>query len=237
MIDCCMPCFVDLPGPTVNPEKKLLYCNVEFDTDFASGRSSRQEQSCLEAQFYYLLCGNPGDKIILDATGLDSYTSYLDKQGIPVPRQCCDGENLSDYDAFPWGWSVPAIDRFRQYKAVTNHPPLESIRTVNSRRFCHRIVQKHGLGIAGSKLCESAETASSTIRSCRSFPFVIKPEHGNAGIGFVHVASAKETDDVDINRLYSRISTATVIEPWVSRVTDISSRLYLDRDGRMDRVQ
>jgi len=220
----------------VTTDKKLLFCNVDFDTDMTPGRSSRQKQSCLDAQFYYLLCGYAGDGIILDASPEKAFTAYLSDLGIVLPRQCPDGEPLSDYTAFPWGWSARAVDRFRHYGAKTLHPRLECVGTVNSRRFCHRISQRHNLGIAGSTICESAEEIRAHIRTCRSFPLVVKPEHGNAGIGFIHVQSPDQADDGRIDRLYSRQGATAIIEPWVKGTADISSRLQLDSSGRTDMV-
>jgi hypothetical protein len=215
----------------VKSAKKLLFCNVDFDTDLALVRSSRQQQSCLDARFYYLLCGDADDRIILDAAAPESYTSYLSGHGLVLPKECSDGEILSDYTAFPWGWSRSAVDRFLGYGVQVNHPPLESVRLVNSRRFCHEATKRHGLGVEGSTLCASVEEVHERIRTCRTFPLVIKPEHGNAGIGFIHMSSPGQSDDDRLNRLYSRPGVSAVVEPWVDRLADISCRLELDGTG------
>jgi len=219
----------------VSSNKKLFFCNVDFDTDLASGRSLRQQRSCLEAQFYYLLCGTADDAIILDASPHESYSSYLAEQGIDLPRHCSEGETLPGYTAFPWGWSAPAVGRFLDYGAKVHYPRLECIQAVNSRRFCHRVTRKHGLGIPGSKICESAEEIRSCIRASRLFPLVVKPEHGNAGIGLIHLPSADRADraqTVRIDSLFRRPGATAVVEPWVDRVADISTRFQLDNDGR-----
>jgi hypothetical protein len=217
----------------VDTDKKLLFCNVDFDTDLASVRSSRQQQSCLEARFYYSVCGSGDDRIILDAAPHGAYASYLADHGIALPRQHSDEETLPDYDAFPWGWSAAAVDRFVNCGARLSHPPLESVRAVNSRLFCSRITERHGLGIAGSRVCASAEEVRSRIQECRTFPLVIKPEHGNAGIGFIHVASTDQAEDARIGRLFAGPGSAAVVEPWVSRLGDLSSRFRVDRAGRV----
>ncbi|MBN2320833.1 MAG: hypothetical protein JXR49_17270, partial [Acidobacteria bacterium] len=212
-------------------EKKLLFCNVDFDTDLASVRSPRQQQSCFEAQFYYLLCGGDEDRIFLDADPHEKYQSYLSDQGIPVPRRCSNSDILSDSIAFPWGWSTSAINRFLNFGAKVHHPPLNIIKTVNGRSFCHRTTQQHGLDIAGSRICKSAEEARALFRTCRSFPLVIKPEHGNSGIGFIHVPSTDQAADDTIDALFSQPDTAAVIQPWVIRVADFSSLFQLTSKG------
>ncbi|NLV31787.1 MAG: hypothetical protein GXY47_11620 [Acidobacteria bacterium] len=210
---------------------KLLFCNVDVDTDLASVRSARQRQSCLDARFYFLPCGGPEDRILLDAAAPEPYRSYLSGLGLGLPGACSEGEGLPGYAAFPWGWSRSAIDRFRRHGADLRHPPLEAVRAVNNRRFCHEAARGHGLGIEGSVLCASAAQARAHIRASRTFPLVLKPEHGNAGIGLVIVGSPGEADAVD--RIYSRPGSSAVIEPWVDRSADLSSRMELDRSGRV----
>lgn len=214
-------------------DKKLLFCNVDFDTDLAPVRSPRQQLSCLEAQFYYLLCGSATDRIFLDAKPHEEYTSYLSNQGVRIPRRCSESDKLTDTIAFPWGWSPSAIDRFHNCGAKVHHPPLEIIKTVNGRRFCHRTTLQYGLGIAGSQIFESADEAHAWIHACRTFPLVIKPEHGNAGIGFIHVPSKDQVADDRINALFSQPNMTAVIEPWVKRVVDFSSLFQLNSQGNV----
>lgn len=217
-------------------DKKLLFCNVDFDTDLASVRSSRQQQSCIEARFYYFVCGGHDDRILLDATPDKAYAPYLAGHGITVPRQYSDAETIPDYTAFPWGWSASAVDRFVSCGVKVHHPTLEGVRTVNSRLFCSRITERYGLGIAGSKICASAKEARARIRACRTFPLVVKPEHGNAGIGFIHLVSADQAEDDRIDRLYARPGAAAVVEPWVVRQGDLSSRFQVDSAGNTTSV-
>jgi hypothetical protein len=228
--------IIKLFGPAVNSDKKLLFCNVDFDTDLASVRSPRQQQSCLDARFYFFVCGGADDRILLDVIPHPDYEPYLSGFGIAAPQDYLKGETLSDYTAFPWGWSTSAVERFHACGAKVHHPPLKSVRMVNSRRFCHRTAERHGLGISGSKLCESAGEARASIRASRTFPLVLKPEHGNAGIGLIQVSSADRADDERIETLFSRPGMAAVIEPWVNRLADISSRFRLDGAGMVGPV-
>jgi len=210
---------------------KLLFCNVDFDTDLGPVRSARQQQSCFEAQFYYLLCGSTADRIFLDAEPHEEYKSYLSDQGIQVPRPYSDGDILSDSVAFPWGWSASAIDRFLNCGCKVHHPPLEIIKTVNGRRFCHQTTQQYDLDIAGSQICKSAEEVRAWIHASHTFPLVIKPEHGNSGIGFIHVPSMDQADDSRIDALFSQPDTVAVVNPWLNRSTDFSSLFQLDSQG------
>jgi hypothetical protein len=204
---------------------------VDFDTDLASVRSCRQQQSCIEARFYYFVCGRPDDRIILDAAPDQAYAPYLFDHGIAVPRQYSESETISDHTAFPWGWSASAVDRFVRCGVKMHHPALEIVRAVNSRLFCSRIAERHGLGVDGAQICASASEARTRIRASRTFPLVVKPEHGNAGIGFIHLLSADQAKDDRIDRLYARPGAAAVVEPWVSREGDLSSRFQLDSAG------
>lgn len=212
---------------------KLLFCNVDVDTDLTSGRSARQRQSCLDARFYFLPCGGPDDRIILDAAAPESYRSYLSGLGLGLPRECAEGEGLPGHAAFPWGWSRSAIDRFRRHGAHLHHPPLEAVRAVNNRRFCHETARRHGLGLEGAVLCPSAAEARAHVRASRTFPLVLKPEHGNAGIGLVLLESTEEAEGVAVDRPFSHPGSSAVIEPWVDRSADLSSRMELDRSGRV----
>jgi len=216
----------------VHPDKRLFFCNVDFDAGLASGCSPRQKKYCLEAQFYYFLCGSGRDRILVDAVPDPAYLPYLAEQGIDAPRRCCDGELLPEHVADPWGWTASAVERFHRHGAQIFRPPPDSVRKVNSRRFCHRVAARHDLGIAGSTICESAGEARRRIRRGRSFPLVLKPEHGNAGIGLVLVPSADPAPEGGIGRLFSRNGAAAVVEPWVNRIADISTRLVLDVGGR-----
>jgi hypothetical protein len=71
----------------------------------------------------------------------------------------------------------------------------------------------------------------SALQSGSVWPKVIKPNHGNTGIGFVQVRSPDETTRV-LESCPTRLACGpVVVEPWLERTMDTSARFELAADG------
>jgi hypothetical protein len=146
--------------------------------------------------------------------------------------------DCKDYKAELWGWNTQAIDAVHSIHAQCSHPDLDAVRTVNSRDFCMNMwAKQHDMGVTGSKLCKTLASVLSQIESMNVPHAVIKPLFGNAGYGFIHIKNR------DVNMIHKKqiqnlltCQNAVAVEPWLDRVTDLSTRFIVTPEGAITSV-
>jgi hypothetical protein len=213
----------------------LWFLNGSFDLQFAAGDLETHRGYFDEMTAWFVPVAQTGDRVILDCQVPADYGAYLSSCGLDVgPATIVDRSfDAHGFAAVPWGWNSEAADLFKACGATVDAPDLEIVQEVNSRVFSFDVGRIYGYGVPGSRLFTDAGEAVLFIRSLGEFPWVIKPAFGSSGIGFLVIRSAD-----DVERACARAASllvsglpALVIEPWIHRISDISSRFDLDRSG------
>lgn len=213
-------------------QPRLYYLNALFDLSLGGYDTKKLANTAAEMSCLFIPLGTSQDKIILDVTVPDEYFKYLASFGIDSPQVLSDNEQCSGIIGDPWGWNEKIVERFTKAGASCSNPDIEIVKRVNSHYFSYLFNQKTGTGVPGMQCCSSKEELIQALKSWKQFPLVIKPEFGNVGYGFIHkkipVLSKRELNKVD--KLF-KAGKHVIIEPWLNRLTDISSRCLISSDG------
>jgi hypothetical protein len=136
----------------------------------------------------------------------------------------------------PFGWNEEAVEFNRSYAAPASHPPLEVVRKVNGRRYAAMLERElfdvdEVLGVF-----EMPEEIEAGIASRPSEEgWLLKSEHGNAGLGNRRLRSAdlSQSDREVMRRLLSE-DVCLLLERWRRRVIDISTVFTLENGAIED---
>lgn len=224
------------------PEQKrpprLYYLNTLFDLSLGGYDTKKLAKTAAEMSCLFLTLGTSRDKIILDVTVSRPYLNYLESFGINCPQPLADNEQCDGYIAEPWGWNKQVIKRFTDIGAVCSGPDIAVVKKVNSHYFSHRFNKITKTGVVGAQCCSSKEELIRMLRSWRRFPLVIKPEYGNVGYGFIHKKDAilNKSELKKVDRLF-KAGKYVLVEPWLNRLTDISSRCVISREGAISGIR
>ena len=224
------------------PERKelprLYYLNTLFDLSLGGYNTKKLAKTAAEMSCLFMALGTSRDKIILDVTVSDEYIKYLKSSGIDCPQVLSDNERCDGFIADPWGWDEKVTERFTKAGAGCSNPDTAVVKKVNSHNFSYLFNKKTGTGVPGAQCCASKDELIETLKSWKQFPLVIKPEFGNVGYGFIHkkdpVLSYRELKKVAV---LFKAGKHVIVEPWLNRLTDISSRCLIDREGTITGIR
>ena len=214
-------------------QSHVHYFNVDFDLKLAEREPSPLRRATAEATMYALVMGNPHDRVILDSYPDRAYGEYLRSHGIDPPLPVGNRDRLSRCTPAPWGWNEEAVARFRALGISPHHPPLDVVRRVNARDFCFSIATRRTMGVPGGRMFTDERHLRDHLRRDGSFPCVVKPMHGNSGIGFLVVHSVNDLPDRNDLRNAPRPTGTVIVEPWLDRMIDMSTGFTLMKDGGM----
>ncbi len=216
----------------------LYYFNALFDLCLGGYNTEKFTCAAAEMSCLFIPLGSSHDKIILDISVSDDYFKYLTLYGIGCPHVLSENEQCKGTIGDPWGWDEGAVERFTKVGAECVSPDLTVVKSINSHYFSYQFNKKTGTGIPGAQCCSSKDELIQALKSWKRFPLVIKPEFGNVGYGFIHkedpVLSYRELKKADI---LFRAGKHVIVEPWLNRLTDISSRCCIDRDGTITDIR
>ncbi|HEY1405504.1 MAG TPA: hypothetical protein VF857_02740 [Spirochaetota bacterium] len=205
--------------------KNILYYNTTFDAELSGKVSDRVRRIAAEMSVYALLAAREDDLVSLDAIPEEQFFLYLKQNGFPV--RVADSVPPGLYGE-PWGWSSSALARFDSLSCLSDHPPLEAVKKVNSRKFGIDVAKRLG-GIPSGEIADNRNEAISVIKRS-AFPLLVKPIHGNSGVGHFIV----EHDEIPmkkIDRIFSESSSGISIEPLLDRIDDYAANFFLEKDS------
>ncbi len=222
---------------------RLLYLNGGFDLGLRGAVPPRLRALLPEMTCWFVPVGLPQDRVLLDCEPDCAWLEGLRHAGLELPRLvqgAAQPETLpasGPPQAFPWGWSQEAVDRLAGAGAELTHPPLDIVARVNARSFSHARAGDLDGQVPGSRLCRTTEQAHDALRSGDSWPKVLKPDHGNAGIGFTIVSSPDAVARA-MGACAAHLSAGpVVVETWLPRTMDFSTRFELGPDGAVSAPQ
>ena len=204
--------------------KRLWYCNPWFDAALAGPVPERVRAQRAEMELWFVLVAQGGDVVLCSRPPPGQWLSFLEQAGFDLPH-CRSAMATADaYHFVPWGWGNDAFDASRL--AGCSPPPFTEkiIRNVNSRRFSYQLARRNGWGVCGAHLCQSQSALDRVLEAGMQCPFVVKPEYGNAGRGFVHCirGSSQVRAKERCRALLREGMSCVVVEPWLNRCGDYS---------------
>ena len=214
------------------PASRLLYLNGSFDLSYLSTPLDAYASQLRQQTLWFLPAGTSYDRIILDLDPNGEYLAYLRSLGLDPPA-IASGSNCDGLEAWPWGWNSDAVARFNRFHASMSHPGLECVKQANSRETSVTIAALLQDRPPRSIVCYSAAETRARIDEHPVRPLVVKPCFGNTGIGFRVIGGRTLTDkeSLHVSALFNAGNPLVVVEPWLRRVADLSSRFELGRDG------
>ncbi len=222
------------PRPASSTPGNAYYLNGDFDLRLAGRPPDRLARLVPEMTLWYIPIAAPNDVVVVDEASPRAYRDYLTGLGLRLPRIGHEADARGK-QAHPWAWDTHAVRVLREAGAAGDHPDLRAVRRVNGRSFAFELAERRGCAVPGASMCRTAAQAARALAAPGPWPRVIKPEYGNAGIGFRLVRGPADiAAAVDHARhLLESGNEPVFIEPWLDRRCDISVRFHLRRDGAL----
>jgi len=207
---------------------KTHYLNSDFDLSLRP-RPQQLDRPKLarqvrELSVQALLGADPGDAALVREPVPQIFLDHLTDSGVAVPRLLCHPHVDPASRLRPFGWNAEAIELNRQHARPVEHPPIESIRRVNSRSFAFELEGELAAEGPSGRLVESPAGLDSVLSGLPSASgWVIKSEHGNSGLANRRLNASRITpaDRRFVDRLFAE-DDRLVVEPWLPREHDWS---------------
>jgi hypothetical protein len=208
--------------------------NADFDLSLRPGRGPEtvdgRGRQALEMAHHLLLLGIGGDSVLVDELPDEDFLDYLERIGLPRPSATVLPDVTLDAEFVPFGCNREAVELGGSYATPAPHPPLDVVQKVNGRRFAAQLERElfdvdEVLGVFESPDEVEACVASRPVEE----EWIIKSEHGNAGLGNRRLRSRPldEWDREVMRRLLSE-DACVLLERWRRRVVDISTVFTVD---------
>ncbi len=215
----------DGPRPLAD-SPQTHYLNAEFDLGLRA-RPRRLEHPKLmrqvsELSVQALLGAEPGDAALVRMEIPQEFLEHLGACGVPVPRVLVHPALDPQSRLRPFGWSAEAIELNHRHRRPVEHPPLASVRRVNSRSFLLELEAELPAHDPGGVLIESrTELEAHLTRSPAASEWLIKAEHSNAGLGNRRLRPPRLTtaDRGFVDQILAE-DDRLVVEPWRARECD-----------------
>ena len=213
-----------------------LLLNAEFDLSLRPrwpGPSPAMDRQIRQMSWLHLLLAEPGDSVLVREQVPEEFMLYLERSGLPVPPVVVEPEVTSDARFSPFGWNRSAERLALRYAEPTPHPDVEVVRRVNGRSFAARL--------EGDELCddtvvavvEHAEEIGAVAElHDRPGPWLVKSEHGAAGLG-----NRRLTAGAGVDTLAATVAALlaeddrVVIERWRRRILDLTATFRVTESG------
>jgi hypothetical protein len=216
--------------------------NADFDLSLRPGRRSEtadgRARQALEMPHHLLLLGVDGDSVLVDQPPDGDYLAYLERAGLPRPSTTVVPQVTPDAQFVPFGWNEEAVELSGSYTAPASHPPLGVVRRVNGRRFAAKIERElfdveEVLGVFEAP----AEIEAFVDAVPVGEEWLVKSEHGNAGLGNRRLRSRILTEsDREVMRRLLAEDVCVLLETWRRRVIDIST-VFMVNNGAVADLQ
>lgn len=218
-------------------DSKIYNLDPLFDLQLGGYPIERVRNSAAEMSILFLTCCSSRDSLIIDIDVQESYPVYLESRGITLPETISRSvdQNIQTKKAgVPWGWSPQSIDKLLGNGAVCDYPELDIVKKINNRKFCNEIGIKYNLGVPGSRFCTTMDDVQEAVQSMYGkFPLVVKPAFGGSGFGLRVISTPGEISSQILHIENCFFHGGVIIEPWCQRLYELSTNLYLGKNGKL----
>ena len=171
-----------------------------------------------------LIGAGPGDAVRVRAEVPDAFLDQWARFELPVPGLLQYPEIDPARRYRPFGWGAEAIETNLRHDEPTPHPPLSCVRRVNSRSFALRLERELLPEVARGEIVDSHSALVSFLeRSPAESRWVVKSEHGNAGLANRRMAHPLSPSDRRFVEQRLREDDRLLVEPWYPRERDFSA--------------
>jgi hypothetical protein len=214
------------------------FINADFDIGLRPGRApgtvDGRGRQAIEMPSHLLLLGVDGDSVLVDVKPDEPFQGYLVRAGLPCPNTTLLPEVTPGARLVPFGWDKRALELSLRYEKSSEHPPLEIVRRVNGRRFAAGIERElFGVDESLGEFYESGELESTIVSRPEGEEWLLKSEHGNAGLGNwrLRCRDLSPSDREVMARLLAE-DVCVLLERWRRRELDICSVFSVDIQGQ-----
>lgn len=217
------------------------FINADFDLSLRRGRDhsivDARARQARELSMHQLFLGINGDSILVDEEPEEDFLAYLERLSLPVPSFCVRPDCSAEATFTPFGWNGEAVRLNRGYDLPAEHPPLDVVRQVNSRKWSAAL-EKDLFGddvIVGEARGVEELEALLDRDSIHESEWIVKSEHGNSGFGNRRIGNSRleAADRKAVERLLAE-DGCLVVERWRRRITDLVTTFTVDSDGGVD---
>jgi hypothetical protein len=222
--------------------RQTHYLNADFDLGLRP-RARRLEDGVLgrqvrELSVQALLGCEPGDAALVRTEVDEPFLEHLSDCGVPVPLVLAHPRVDPSSRLRPFGWSAEAIELNSRHHRPAEHPALDVVRRVNSRSFALELEAELSPGHpGGTVVADPRELEAFLSHAATAGEWVVKSEHGNAGLGNRRVRAPRlaAADRGFVNGLFAE-DDRLVVEPWLERQSDWCAVFEVPFDSSSFRV-
>ncbi|MEZ6042562.1 MAG: hypothetical protein R3C20_18860 [Planctomycetaceae bacterium] len=228
---------------------RLYYPNLMFEEQLqGNSRMKASAQALVDdlAPCFGLLSGAENDFVLVRdeaiPTGIPDVMQSL--QFLTIAEAQAAGAGFCEF--IPWGWSEPAGQLASKLVPTTAVPPLDAIRTVNSRRFQNTFDEwcrlddesfKTAHDEPFSRVCTCLSDVNDWLKSLHkahsipAVPWVIKAEFSQAARNRI-LGEGLELDPRTTGWLRNQFTQKTIVsaEPWRNRVAEAGLQFTVTPD-------
>jgi hypothetical protein len=204
------------------------YLNADFDLSLRP-RPKQMDQPKLVRQVRELsvqgvLGAADADSVVVRAEVPAQFLDHLERCGACVPELLSHPQIDPAKRFRPFGWNAEAAALNGRHRQPVEHPDLAVVRRVNSRSFALALEEEIAAGWPMGAVVDRREELETFLsRSQASGGWVIKAEHGNAGLANRRLEGPR-LSEADVRFVERRLAEddRLVVEPWLPRERDWS---------------
>jgi hypothetical protein len=205
---------------------RLWVGNFDFEHQLADpGRTPSQRLRRLNAELAtcWLAVADDGDVIWTPEPIPTPFWDTMAAAGLPRVTPVGDWRSACDrYDLMPWGWTAGLLSMAARQSPSRDLPPVEAVRTANSRRWSFAREQEWQVGLPHAACCTSI---FEVLRAMSSLPerdaaWVIKAEFGMSGRERILGRGPLTDSATDWLRKRLAADGFVFFEPWVECVVE-----------------
>jgi len=217
------------------------HLNADFDLDLRSGwrppDGETARRRITDLAWHALFLAGPGDSVLLPEPIPSDFVGYLDRLGIEAPVATVEPDHGPGQRLSPFGWNKTSADLAGRYDATVDHPDLDVVRRVNGRRFSAHLEEELFDENNTTAVLEDETAVRHCLSTLPDSPtgWVLKAEHGNAGMGNRRLRVPILSDgDLKVVRRFFEEDEAIVLEPWRRRLFDLCATFVVRSNGEAE---